>query len=104
MKKLKIIGIIVLLAAIAFLVAGCGDITCPACDGSGKCLECDGSGYNKYLGANPDSSYSDPDYLKCYECHGTGICQTCKGTGKVNIFTKMMGSDSSSSDSDKPVY
>jgi len=103
MKKLKIIGIIVLLAAIAFLVAGCGNFPCPACDGSGTCFECNGEKYTIEYSYDYYTNTSVENKVPCFRCDGTGICSTCKGTGKVNIFT-MMGSDSSSSDSDKPVY
>jgi len=101
MKKLKIIGLILLVVSLAFLMSGCGDITCPNCDGSGKCDECYGQGYT--IRHNYDYYTYTVEEIKepCYICNGSGVCQTCKGTGKVNLINMMgSGSDSDSSSSD----
>jgi hypothetical protein len=74
MKKIKIIGIIALVAAIVFLMVGCPlDKPCPSCDGSGKCGSCNGIGYYAQGGS------------KCTQCDGSGVCKYCGGSGKANI-------------------
>jgi hypothetical protein len=73
MKKIKIIGIIALLAAIVFLLAGCPlDKDCPSCNGSGVCSSCV-KGYYAEGGS------------KCTQCNGTGVCNSCGGSGKADI-------------------
>jgi len=87
MKKLKIIGIIALVAAVAFLMAGCPlEIDCPDCNGSRKCTECNGAGYSEnYGGYYDDNDNFITEKVQCYRCNGSGKCQTCHGTGKVNL-------------------
>jgi RecJ-like exonuclease len=80
MKKFKIIGLIALLAAIAFLMAGCPiSIPCSVCDGTGICDSCHGNWPNNIV-----DGYTGLPIKECPECHGTGKCPNCKGTGNIN--------------------
>jgi len=88
MKKFKIIGIIALAAAIAFLMIGCPlEMNCPDCNGSGTCNKCNGSGEDPYFSdySNSYSNSGSTQKMPCSRCNGTGKCQSCNGSGKVNL-------------------
>jgi RecJ-like exonuclease len=78
MKKIKIIGTIALLTAIVFLMAGCPEIDCPVCDGTGICDSCHGKWPNNVI----DFDTGLPITV-CPNCHGSGKCPDCDGTGKL---------------------
>jgi len=76
MKRfIKLVAIIILVAAIGFLMAGC-DQPCSTCGGSGNCKVCSGTGGN-----NRD----------CTFCKGTGVCPSCHGSGKEGTSGSNIG-------------
>ena len=99
MKKVTIIGIILILCITAFSQQT--TIICTKCNGSGKCIlchgrttikceSCEGNGialYQSQYGSGNDkcSGCNGTGREECYECDGSGVCTWCNGSGNLIV-------------------